>query len=63
MKFVISSALSVHEWVTLNLANVVFDTNTGKYYTPNTNAIVDMNGDEKDEGGNQEQQDSDWWLC
>ena len=45
--------------ITLNLANVVFDTNTGKYYTPNTNAIVDMNGDEKDEGGNQEQQDSD----
>lgn len=28
--------------ITLNLANVVFDTNTGKYYTPNTNAIVDM---------------------
>ena len=45
--------------MTVNLANVVFDTNTGKYYTPNTNAIVDMNGDEKDEGGNQEQQDSD----
>lgn len=38
--------------ITLNLANVVFDTNTGKYYTPNTNAIVDMqvqNG-----GGNSE---------
>lgn len=45
--------------ITLNLANVVFDTNTGKYYTPNTNAIVDMNGGEMDEGGNQEQQDSD----
>ena len=45
--------------ITLNLANVVFDTNTGKYYTPNTNAIVDMNGGEKDEGGSQEQQDSD----
>lgn len=30
--------------ITLNLANVVFDINTGKYYTPNTNAIVDMNG-------------------
>ena len=37
--------------ITLNLANVVFDTNTGKYYTPNTNAIVDMNGGEMDEGG------------
>lgn len=45
--------------ITLNLANVVFDTNTGKYYTPNTNAIVDMNGGEMDEGGSQEQQDSD----
>src|SRR5574344_3044137 len=44
--------------ITLNLANVVFDTNTGKYYTPNTNAIVDMNGGEMDEGGSQEQQDS-----
>ena len=40
--------------ITLNLANVVFDTNTGKYYTPNTNAIVDMNGGEMDEGGSQE---------
>lgn len=40
--------------ITLNLANVVFDTNTGKYYTPNTNAIVDMqgqNGGEENEGG------------
>lgn len=37
--------------ITLNLANVVFDTNTGKYYTPNTNAIVDMNGGETNEGG------------
>lgn len=45
--------------ITLNLANVVFDTNTGKYYTPNTNAIVDMNGGEMYEGGSQEQQDSD----
>lgn len=45
--------------ITLNLANVVFDTNTGKYYTPNTNAIVDMNGGEMDESGSQEQQDSD----
>lgn len=45
--------------ITLNLANVVFDTNTGKYYTPNTNAIVDMNGGEMDEGGSQEQQDFD----
>jgi HK97 family phage portal protein len=45
--------------ITLNLANVVFDTNTGKYYTPNTNAIVDMNGGEMDEGGSQEQQDTD----
>ena len=40
--------------ITLNLANVVFDTNTGKYYTPNTNAIVDMNGGEVNESGNQE---------
>jgi HK97 family phage portal protein len=40
--------------ITLNLANVVFDINTGKYYTPNTNAIVDMNGGGKDEGGSQE---------
>ena len=38
--------------ITLNLANVVFDTNTGKYYTPNTNAIVDMQ--EKNGGGNDE---------
>lgn len=40
--------------ITLNLANVVFDTNTGKYYTPNTNAIVDMqsqNGGGTNEGG------------
>jgi len=39
--------------ITLNLANVVFDTNTGKYYTPNTNAIVDMQngGDEIESGG------------
>lgn len=43
--------------ITLNLANVVFDTNTGKYYTPNTNAIVDMqsqNGGDTNEGGSQE---------
>lgn len=42
--------------ITLNLANVVFDTNTGKYYTPNTNAIVDMNenGGGNDESGSQE---------
>lgn len=38
--------------ITLNLANVVFDINTGKYYTPNTNAIVDMNG--QNGGGNDE---------
>ncbi len=38
--------------ITLNLANVVFDINTGKYYTPNTNAIVDMNG--QNGGGNNE---------
>lgn len=38
--------------ITLNLANVVFDINTGKYYTPNTNAIVDMNG--QNGGGNSE---------
>lgn len=40
--------------ITLNLANVVFDINTGKYYTPNTNAIVDMNsqnGGDTNEGG------------
>lgn len=39
--------------ITLNLANVVFDINTGQYYTPNTNAIVDMNknGGESNEGG------------
>jgi len=38
--------------ITLNLANVVFDTNTGKYYTPNTNAIVDMqNGGGGNESG------------
>ena len=43
--------------ITLNLANVVFDINTGKYYTPNTNAIVDMNknGGDANEGGSQEQ--------
>jgi len=29
--------------ITLNLANVVFDINTGKYYTPNTKSVVDMN--------------------
>ena len=43
--------------ITLNLANVVFDINTGKYYTPNTNALVDMeskNGGGNDESGNQE---------
>lgn len=38
--------------ITLNLANVVFDINTGKYYTPNTNAIVDMNG-QNGGGGNE----------
>ena len=38
--------------ITLNLANVVFDINTGKYYTPNTNAIVNMNG--QNGGGNSE---------
>lgn len=38
--------------ITLNLANVVFDINTGKYYTPNTNVIVDMNG--QNGGGNSE---------
>lgn len=38
--------------ITLNLANVVFDTNTGKYYTPNTNSIVDMqNGGGVNESG------------
>lgn len=39
--------------ITLNLANVVFDINTGQYYTPNTNAIVDMNknGGDTSEGG------------
>ena len=45
--------------ITLNLANVVFDTNTGKYYTPNTNAIVDIkneNGGGKDESGTEGQQ-------
>lgn len=43
--------------ITLNLANVVFDINTGKYYTPNTNALVDMsekNGGGADENGSQE---------
>ena len=43
--------------ITLNLANVVFDINTGQYYTPNTNALVDMeskNGGGNDESGNQE---------
>lgn len=43
--------------ITLNLANVVFDINTGKYYTPNTNALVDMNGQNgggNDESGSQE---------
>ncbi len=47
--------------ITLNLANVVFDINTGKYYTPNTNALVDMdsqNGGGSDESGSQEQQDN-----
>lgn len=47
--------------ITLNLANVVFDINTGKYYTPNTNALVDMeskNGGGNDENGNQEGQDN-----
>ena len=41
--------------ITLNLANVVFDINTGKYYTPNTNALVDMNA--KDGGGANESGD------
>ena len=42
--------------ITLNLANVVFDINTGKYYTPNTNALVDMekNGGGVNENGSQE---------
>lgn len=43
--------------ITLNLANVVFDINSGKYYTPNTNALVDMNGQNgggNDESGSQE---------
>jgi HK97 family phage portal protein len=48
--------------ITLNLANVVFDTNTGKYYTPNTNSIVDMKNPEegggKDEAGNKEWQNN-----
>lgn len=43
--------------ITLNLANVVFDTNTGMYYTPNTNAIVDMqNGGDVNASGSKEQQ-------
>jgi len=41
--------------ITLNLGNVVFDTTTGQYYTPNTNSIVDMHstgeGGGTDEGG------------
>lgn len=46
--------------ITLNLANVVFDTNTGKYYTPNTNAIVDMqNGGDVNASGSKEQQNTD----
>ena len=43
--------------ITLNLANVVFDINTGKYYTPNTNALVDMdskNGGDANESGSKE---------
>jgi hypothetical protein len=47
--------------ITLNLANVVFDINTGKYYTPNTNALVDMeskNGGGNDESGSKEGQDN-----
>ena len=47
--------------ITLNLANVVFDINTGKYYTPNTNALVDMgsqNGGGQNESGSQEQQNN-----
>lgn len=47
--------------ITLNLANVVFDTNTGQYYTPNTNAIVDIKkkngGDEQNETDDKERQD------
>ena len=42
--------------ITLNLANVVFDINTGKYYTPNTNALVDMdskNGGDENESGSE----------
>lgn len=36
--------------ITLNLANVVFDITTGKYYTPNTNSIVEMEkGGDKNE--------------
>ncbi len=41
--------------ITLNLGNVVFDTISGKYYTPNTNSIVDMHkageGGDTNEGG------------
>ncbi len=43
--------------ITLNLANVVFDINTGKYYTPNTNSLVDMEskmGGVESESGSQE---------
>ena len=43
--------------ITLNLANVVFDINTGKYYTPNTNSLVDMEskmGGVENESGSQE---------
>ena len=39
--------------ITLNLGNVVFDTTTGQYYTPNTNSIVDMHSTGEGGGTNE----------
>jgi hypothetical protein len=41
------------EWIKLGLDSVLYDPKTKKFYTPNTNAIADMKGGEKFEGGDQ----------
>ena len=41
--------------VSLNLANVLYDIKTGKYYTPNTGSVMNMQngtGGENNEGRN-----------
>ena len=44
--------------VSMNLANVLYDIDTGKYYTPNTGSVMNMNdgGGEKNENRSKKRQ-------